>query len=240
MQTEPPVPPIPLKPNDAPGKLRAWEFGLIFLVVFSPLLAVSIYTVITGSPLNGGTPGKAFTITGILTELGGLALLYYVLFRQGRNLGSLGFSFSWKDILRSILVIVLAYVALVAWWVAIVAVYRSLGWTPNAAAQNVEFMRGMFSISGVLFLLLNPFFEELLVRAYVISEIQFFTGSSIAAVLASVIIQSAYHLYQGVLPALLTTAIFSVFSLYYWKTRRIMPVILAHMFFDLVALIRIH
>jgi len=239
MQIEPPVPPIPLKPSDAPGKLRAWEFGLIFLVVFSPLLAVSIYTVITGSHLNGGTPGKAFTITGILTELGGLALLYYVLFRQGRNLGSLGFSFSWKDILRSILVIVLAYVALVAWWVAIVAVYRSLGRTPNAAAQNVEFMSGMFSVSGVLFLLLNPFFEELLVRAYVISEIQFFTGSSIAAVLASVIIQSAYHLYQGVLPALLTTAIFSVFSLYYWKTRRIMPVILAHMFFDLVALIRI-
>src|SRR5215471_12555645 len=240
MQTEEPATPIPINSDNAPRNLRAWEFGLIFLVVFSPLLAVSIYTVITGSHLVGSLPARAFTLTGILTELGGLALLRYVLFRQGRNLGSLGFSLSWKDIPRSIFVIVLSYVALFSWWFGIVAVYSGFGRTPNTATQNVEFMSGMFSVTGVLFLLLNPFFEELLVRAYVISEIQFLTGSSVLAVFSSVIIQSAYHLYQGVLPALLTTAIFTVFSLYYLLTKRITPVILAHMFFDLFALVRTH
>lgn len=224
-------PPAPVK------NLRALEFGLVFLIVFAPLLVVSIYTVATGSHLGGSTPGNAFTFTGILTELGSLALLSYVLFRQGRDLRSLGFGFSWKDIPRSLLVIVLAYLAFLAWWFAIVLIYRNLGRPLNSAPQNVEFMSSLLSISGVLFVLLNPFFEELIVRAYVISEVQFFTGSSVLAILVSVVIQSSYHLYQGVVPALLTTSLFTVFSLYYVRTRRITPVIIAHMFFDFVALV---
>ena len=221
----------------APVKnLRALEFGLVFLIVFSPLLAVSIYTVATGSHLGGSSPGKAFTVSGILTELGGLALLRYVLFRQGRDFRSLGLGFSWKDIPRSILVIVLAYIAFLVWWFGIVGIYRSLSRPLNSSPQNVEFMSSMLSILGVLFLLLNPFFEELIARAYVISEVQFFTGSQSVAVLISVVIQSSYHLYQGIVPALLTTSMFAVFSLYYVRTRRITPVIIAHMFFDFVAL----
>ena len=89
------------------NKLRALEFGLVFLIVFAPLLAVSIYAVTTGSNLGGSTPGKAFTLSGILTEVSALALLRYVLLRQGRNFRSLGLWFSWKDILRSVLLIVL-------------------------------------------------------------------------------------------------------------------------------------
>ena len=217
--------------------LRAIEFVLVFLIVFAPLLAVSIHTVATGSHLGGSTPGKAFTVSGILTELGALALLRYVLFRQGRDFRSLGLGFSWKDILRAVLVIVLAYVAFLVWWFSVVAIYRSLGRPLNSSPQNVEFMSSMFSILGVLFLMLNPFFEELIVRAYVISEVQFFTGSTSLAVMVSVVIQSSYHLYQGIVPALLTTSLFTVFSLYYVRTKRITPVIMAHMFFDFMALV---
>jgi membrane protease YdiL (CAAX protease family) len=221
----------------APAKyLRAMEFGLIFLVVLVPLLSVSIYAVLSGSHPGGSSPGKAFTLSGIVTELGGLALLSYVLFRQGRNFRSLGLGFSWKDIPRSLLVIVLSYIALLVWWFGLLAISTSLGRSMNSAPQNVEFMSSMLSVFGILFLLLNPFFEELIVRAYLISEVQFFTGSSALAVLASVVTQSSYHLYQGVVPAFLTTSIFTVFSLYYVRTRRITPVIIAHMVFDFVAL----
>lgn len=222
----------------ASGKdLRALEFGLVFLIVFGPLLTLSIHTVVSGSHLGGSTPGKAFTFTGILTELGGLALLRYVLLRQDRDLRSLGLRFSWKDVPRSLLVIVLGYVAFLVWWFGIVAIYKGLGRPLNSVPQNTEFMSSMLSIFGVLFLLLNPFFEELIVRAYVISEVQFFTGSSFLAILVSVVIQSSYHLYQGLVPALLTTSVFTVFSLYYVRTRRITPVIIAHMFFDFMALV---
>ncbi len=229
-----PAPALPEK------RIRILEFALIFLIVFSPLLIISIYTVVTNSSPGRPVPGKAIAISGILNELGGISLLCYVLFRQGRSLRNLGFSFSWKDIPRSFLVMVLGYVAMVIWWLAISITSAGLGHAANPSPRNIEFMSDLLSVSGVLFLLLNPFFEELLARAYVITEVEFLTGSSALAVLASVIIQSAYHLYQGVIPALLTASMFTVFSLYFQKTKRIMPVILAHMFFDLFALVRYH
>jgi membrane protease YdiL (CAAX protease family) len=221
-----------------PKRLRALELGLVILVVFSQLIAISLYAVLSGASLNGSSPGRAFTLVGILAELGGLALLAYVLFRQGRSLASLGLSFSWKDIPKSVTVIILSYVGFIIWWIVISRIYRSLGRPVNSAPRNVEFLASMLSVWGVAFLLLNPFFEELIARAYVISEIEFLSGSSTLAVLCSVVLQFSYHLYQGLVPALLTISLFTVFSLYYVKTRRILPVILAHMFFDFLALFR--
>jgi len=232
------MPSVALPDEEPPKRLRALELGLVLLVVFSQLVAISVFAVLTGTNLYGSSPGHAFTLVGILMELGGLALLGYVLFRQGRSLANLGLAFSWKYIPRSVLVIILAYVAFIIWWIAIGLTYRLTGHTLSSTPHNVDFLSSLLSVWGILFLILNPFFEELIARAYVISEIQFLTGSSTLAVLSSVLLQSSYHLYQGLIPALLTTSLFTVFSLYYVKTKRIMPVILAHMFFDFLALFR--
>ncbi len=232
------MPSVALPDEEPPKRLRALELGLVLLVVFSQLVAISVFAVLTGTNLYGSSPGHSFTLVGILMELGGLALLGYVLFRQGRSLANLGLGFSWKDIPRSVLVIILAYVAFIIWWIAIGLTYRLTGHTLSSTPHNVDFLSSLLSVWGILFLILNPFFEELIARAYVISEIQFLTGSSTLAVLSSVLLQSSYHLYQGLIPALLTTSLFTVFSLYYVKTKRIMPVILAHMFFDFLALFR--
>jgi membrane protease YdiL (CAAX protease family) len=232
------LPGVAVPAEEQPKRLRSLELGLVLFVVFSQLVVISVYVVLTGANLNGSSPGHAFTVSGILMELGGLALLRYVLFRQGRSFASLGLGFSWTDIPRAVLVIILAYVAFVIWWIAISQTYRFTGRALNSTSHNVDFLSSMLSVWGVLFVILNPFFEELIARAYVISEIQFLTGSSALAVLFSVLLQSSYHLYQGLVPALLTTSLFAVFSLYYVKTKRIMPVILAHMFFDFLALFR--
>jgi membrane protease YdiL (CAAX protease family) len=233
------LPSVASPEGEPPKRLRALELGLVLLVVFSQLVAISVFAVLTGTTnLYGSSPGHAFTLVGILMELGGLALLGYVLFRQGRSFANLGLGFSWKDIPRSVLVIILGYVAFIIWWIAIGLTYRLTGHALNSTPHNVDFLSSMLSVWGILFLILNPFFEELIARAYVISEIQFLTGSSTLAVLFSVLLQSSYHLYQGVIPALLTTSLFTVFSLYYVKTKRIMPVIFAHMFFDFLALFR--
>jgi membrane protease YdiL (CAAX protease family) len=232
------LPNVAAPEEGAPKRLRALELGLVLLVVFSQLVAISVYAVFTGANLYGSSPGHAFTLVGILMELGGLALLRYVLFRQGRSFAGLGLGFSWNDIPKSVLVIILAYVAFIIWWIAISQTYRLMGRALNSAPHNIDFLASMLSVWGILFLVLNPFFEELIARAYVISEIKFLTGSSTLAVLCSVVLQSSYHLYQGLVPALLTTSLFTVFSLYYVKTKRIMPVILAHMFFDFLVFFR--
>ena len=224
----------------APTKrLRTIELGLVLLVAFSQQIALSIYALFSQTSLYGSSPGKGLMFSGIMMELGPLAVLWYVLSRQGRSFASLGLRLSWKDIPKSLLVILLSYVAIVIWWAALTQGYRfASGHVLNSQTRNVEFMSSALSVWGVLFMILNPFYEELIARAYVISEIQFLTGSAWVAVVVSIVLQASYHVYQGLVPALLATSIFTVFSLYYVKTKRITPVILAHMFFDLLALFR--
>jgi len=58
------------------------------------------------------------------------------------------------------------------------------------------------------------------------------------AIVISVAIQMSYHLYQGLAHAIVLTVVFAIFSIYYAQTRRIAPVVLAHLFMDVLALIR--
>jgi len=93
---------------------------------------------------------------------------------------------------------------------------------------------------SLLFTAINPVFEELIVRAFLISEATLLTGSAGLAVILSVLLQTSYHLYQGIPNAIGDGLIFLVFSLYYVKTRRLWPVILAHLWLDLYAVIFYH
>ncbi|HEY6372085.1 MAG TPA: hypothetical protein VIX37_16030, partial [Candidatus Sulfotelmatobacter sp.] len=42
----------------------------------------------------------------------------------------------------------------------------------------------------------------------------------------------SYHLYQGSTNGIVLVTIFAVFSIYFWKTRRLAPVVLAHLCID--------
>lgn len=52
----------------------------------------------------------------------------------------------------------------------------------------------LFSLWLLAFSLLNPFFEELIVRAFLISETVALSGSATIAVALSVAVQTSYHL----------------------------------------------
>ena len=123
-------------------------------------------------------------------------------------------------------------------------------WIPFEVAYRSYFghylvpksMHGFFgfgiSALSIAFVCLNPFFEELIVRGYLMSEIFDLGGKGLLAVLISIALQASYHLYQGFANAILTMTTFAVFSLYFWKTRRIAPVVLAHFCIDAYALVR--
>jgi membrane protease YdiL (CAAX protease family) len=107
----------------------------------------------------------------------------------------------------------------------------------NAQPQNVEFLKTEITVAAILLMIVNPVYEELIARAYVITEMQFLTGSRFVALVASVALQSSYHLYQGALSAGMLAVPFTIFSIYFIMRRRILPVILAHMYFDFIALL---
>ena len=125
----------------------------------------------------------------------------------------------------------------VAWKLLSYGYLRATGHNLDTTQRNVEFITSSFSVWTVILVTINPFFEELIVRAYLISEVQSLTGSALIAVVLSVVLQATYHLYQGPASFVIYAAMFAVFSIYYVQNRRIVPVILAHFYFDFMAVI---
>jgi membrane protease YdiL (CAAX protease family) len=82
-------------------------------------------------------------------------------------------------------------------------------------------------------------FEELIVRGYLMSEIVDLGGSGVSAIFLSIAVQMSYHLYQGLANAIALTVVFAVYSIYFWKTRRIAPIIFAHLCMDAYALVSV-
>ena len=88
------------------------------------------------------------------------------------------------------------------------------------------------------YLLVNAFHEELIVRAYLMTEIITLTGSKTWAVILSIGFQCIYHLYYGWLGALSLAFMFLPFAIYFAITRRSLPIVVAHGLYDLALLPR--
>jgi hypothetical protein len=167
-----------------------------------------------------------------------LLLLWYVLLRRSKSLADIGMSFRWQDLLWSIGLFMggsfihhYIYKILILTGVA-TASYSSV----HANVDNYLFGGG---ISGVIFLavLVNPFFEELVQRAYLMTMLKQLTRSVLVAVLISTFIQTFAHLYQGMPAMLALSGTFLFFSIYFAMTNRIWPILLAHLYGDAASIL---
>lgn len=228
--------------SSSANRLRAMELLLVVWIAFSGSLLTSFYLGFVHPDAHpSGEAGSLRTCLAILNQIGPLALLGYVLFRQGRGLRALGLILSWKALLVSLALFGAAYLAFYLWGMLLGFGYGIVtGGRLSLHHGNVGFLHGPdrgWSLPLLLvYVLINPIKEELLARAYVMSEVRFLSGSWWAAIIASVGLQVCYHFYQGVFAALSYIALFLVFALYYAQTRLILPIILAHLYFDLLAL----
>ncbi|MBU7320510.1 CPBP family intramembrane glutamic endopeptidase [Paenibacillus oleatilyticus] len=205
------------------AKIRLLLLVSILLITIFPLIVNSVY--LFAGVRSGTHPNFIYSI---LWETLSLSLLYFVLRRQGRSLKDIGFQFRKTDIFHGVLLYLVLY------FVVIIAVTISPSFLQ--APQNVDFLRTKMTVSYFAFIVINAFFEELIVRAYTMTELSFLIKKEELTVLASTIIQTSYHLYQGLIPALYTGIIFFVFSIYFVKTRKIVPVIMVHLILDLTAI----
>jgi len=90
------------------------------------------------------------------------------------------------------------------------------------------------------FSLINPFFEELIVRAYLMTELRELTGSVTLAAAASLVLQTSYHIYYGWAGMLSVGFIFIVFAACFMIWRRAFPIVVAHGINDLIGYVRLH
>ena len=219
--------------DPAPRRIRIFELLLVTSVAFAGPVYGSFYYFLGGAALP---PNAGQHIYSLLNELLGLSVLAYVLFRQGRRAGDIGFGFNWRDIPRALAVAAIGYVVFYVCFLAVYYGWFALSGTVLTAPDlGVKVFGARFNWGALILALLNPFFEELIVRAYLMTEVKWLTGSAALSIAASVGLQTSYHLYQGMLLALAEAALFLVFALYFNRSRMIMPVVLAHMFFDVLS-----
>jgi membrane protease YdiL (CAAX protease family) len=194
--------------------------------------------------LLGGTApataaGQGYQLWGaLITESSSLAFLWYVMGRQGKSWKDIGWSPCLRDVPRALGLFLLTTIT--TWVVYFPIQFAYHAYSNHFLTQkSLDSMFGFgISIVSIAFVCLNPFFEELIVRAYTISEITNLGATRSLAIAISVALQLSYHLYQGVSNVFLLAMLFTVFSIYYTRTRRIVPIILVHLGLDLFALLR--
>ena len=219
---------------------RLAALGIVLAVSILQFVVASFHYLIAGTPTRTSEQMGFALLNGILLEVTALFLLWFVLKQQGRDWGDIGFKPSRLDIPTGIGLTIVALCATILPMLFLQLVYLATA-GHYLQARSVKGLLGA-GISGlsVVFVFINPAFEELVVRAYAMTEIMELGGTRTLAVLLSVGIQMSYHLYQGLLNCIALTAVFTVFSLYFVKTRKITPIILAHFCFDAYALLRAH
>jgi len=158
---------------------------------------------------------------GVMSDVGrivhavvAISVLAYVLNRQGRDFRSIGLTARLSDIPLTLL---LYFISFGFEHVTAVVVHSFFPQHPHA---NTPFHWSAVLPSAAV--------EELIVRAYLITEVAEIWNSVPLAVFVSIGFQTLYHLYQGTPAALTSAGLFFVYAVFYATTRRITPVILSH------------
>src|SRR6202171_224093 len=216
---------------------RWFEVSLVLLVAFGSALVNALFLLKNGP---SGTPpmNSARWIIGIVQEVTALLLLGYVLSRRSLRFKDLGLRWSLGDVGVGLLVTGSSFAAyLLGSTIVHLFHYAMYGIMARGPSGSDFFAHP--SVAAIPFSLLNPFFEELIVRAYLMTEVLDLTGSSSLAVALSVAVQFSYHLYYGWAGAISLSFQFLIFALYYARSRRALPIIVAHGFFDIYGLVRL-
>jgi membrane protease YdiL (CAAX protease family) len=188
------------------------------------------------SPISGSAPSTNLRFcSGLVHEFAALTLFLTLVRRQGRSLKDIGFAPRWLDLPKAAGLFALSYMAMA--FVSGIIGYVYFFWTrtPYHFRNAQGIFAGASPIILVLYMAAAPIFEETLVRGYLMTELIGLSWPAWLAALASVALQTSYHLYYGLGGALSLGAGFVVSAIYFAKSRRLMPIILSHFLWDLTA-----
>ena len=221
-------------PAISPGVLWS-ELGLVVLIAIVPLTLSATASLFYLR--NTGRSGLNLRMTSaLLHEVSSLLLVFYLLSRRGEPFKTLGLGFHrWTDVLKGL---GLALAAMIFSAVLYAVVHSS---TPAFTGHPADvrdpkiIFAGMTFGWSVIYSISSAIFEETVVRGYVTTQMIALSCPVWAATLVSIGLQTSYHVYYGLGGALGISGVFIVFGIYFARSRRLLPVILGHMFVDLWA-----
>lgn len=234
MASDPAMPQLP--PATTKQLSRKLQFYLVLTVAFALPILTSSLVFFGHRNLPVATQGRV--LRAVVYEVVGLLCLYAALRYQKRNFTDIGARLPMRiaEVGHSFALFLGAFPLAVIVFLAVFAVYAALGHQVHRTFTDSALFGSRVTLLTVFWVFLNPFYEELIVRGFLITEVEHFYGSTALAIFVSVVLQSFYHLYQGLPAALVHASTFLLFSIYFVRNRRILPVVVAHLFLDVGAL----
>jgi uncharacterized protein len=209
---------------------RAAMAGLLIPVALMLLLSA-----LSGRVRDGSSSpialSDAVLLQGIAVELVLMATIGWWLWRRGwRPLRTATFPLVQLDVVRGLVLWVAAITAVGIW----AALCRAL--LPNLfeVAKHTEIVGGPRLLVSFSYSVVNAVFEELLWLGLGFAAFRRF-GLTVSATV-SVVLRLLAHGYQGPLALVTVLPVGIIFTLYYARTRRMWPVVVAHAFQDTLAL----
>lgn len=89
----------------------------------------------------------------------------------------------------------------------------------------------------ILAALQNAILEEVIVIGYLMTRLKQFGWSTAATIVTAAALRGSYHLYQGVGPGLGNFVMGLVFGYWFHRTKRVMPLVIAHTLLDVFAFV---
>jgi uncharacterized protein len=210
-------------PTATPGEALA-----IIAICFGFFILDSIMTVAAGFPKNlPETDASLWSVIVIECVFGSIALA--ILRSRGYVMSSLLPQPSWHGSAIGVALLVVATLIYSA-------VMQMFSYTDHANQPITDIMaNARFSFPAVLLVsLINGVYEETFLLGYLFRAFSN-AGASFALGL-SLLVRVLYHLYQGPIGAIGVLVFGLVFSVFYWRTAKLWPVVFGHILADMIAL----
>lgn len=178
--------------------------------------------------LAGGYDNAA-AISLVIWECAMFTIGALVLYWRGWRAGDFLFPLSWRHVLPALLLLALDWLANLFIWETIGSRLED-GSVLRTLAQTDSVSFG----AALLMSAVNGTFEEFFLCRYLIER--FRESGATFAVMLSAAIRMLYHVYQGPQGTLSILAFGIIIGVYYWRTRALGAVVLAHAAADLIAL----
>lgn len=217
------------------------EFALVMIAAFGlPLVATALMLADPERWLRGAPPlTNARLLQTPIFELVLGSLLWRVLTLRGWTTEQVGLSLrrpSGRELLTTPLVALGLMLAAYAGY----ALLANLAATFSPELVRQAFARRLVAphiplTTVIAVVLVNPIFEEVFVCGYIVSALRDRVGV-LTAVNVSAGIRVAYHLYQGAAGVLSVTPFALIAAIWFARTRRLTPLVLAHALLDFAGL----
>ena len=224
----------PLEPGAPSARTRWIDLGLVLLIAFADPIVIAVFALFHPEYVASPTRYPGLSVAYLILRHGTAFLaLWYVLSRQRRGIRSIGIDFRLSDPFKGIGLMILALILVAGLHFLVTSLDHVFGIVPDTRLVADKGWKDR-SFAELFHNVSSPIFEEVLVRGYLMTEMIELGKPVALAIAASVILQTSYHVYYGLGRAVALSGVFIVFAAYFAKSRRLMPVILAHLSWDVI------